>query len=439
MDTARVLRSLWIGIVVLLLCSASVRAAEVFTIEVRGPIFAPVLEYLKIALAQAKAAEAEALLLELDTPGGSLDATKGIVQEILGAPVPVIVYVSPSGAGAMSAGTFLTLAGHVAAMAPGTTIGAAHPVMIFGGGGDAKEEDVMGKKIENYAVSFIEAIAEQRGRNVAWAAEAVRDSSSITAEVALEKKVIDLVAADRAELLQKIDGRAVKVGGVERKLATAGATLREIDMTLDQSFYFFLSQPTVIFLLLLVGLGGLYLEFTQPGMIGPGVIGAISLLLALIGFSIVPINYTGAALFALGLVLIVAEVFVPSFGALGIGGFACLIAGSLLLFHTVEAPGLVINRALLAATATAFGAAFLAIGTLVVRSQTRPVATGEEGMIGQVGVVRRRLEPRGTVAVAGELWEARLTTGEALEPPAEVIVVGVEGLRLVVEPHRRTS
>jgi membrane-bound serine protease (ClpP class) len=323
----------WRLLLAVLLLASTARASEIFVVEVRGPIFAPVHEYLKIALEQAEAANADAILFELDTPGGSLEATKGIVQEILGAPVPVIVYVSPSGAGAISAGTFLTLAGHVAAMAPGTTIGAAHPVMAFGGGEEGKNE-TMERKVENYAVSFIEAIAAERGRNVAWAAEAVRDSSAITADVALEKKVIDLVAGSRAELLREIHGRTVRVAGAEHVLVTENPRFREIEMTLAQSFYFFLSQPTLIFILLVVGLGGLYLEFTNPGLVLPGVVGAIALLLAMVGFSIVPINYTGAALLALGAILLASEVFVPSFGALGIGGMACLVVGSLLLFET---------------------------------------------------------------------------------------------------------
>ena len=419
-------------LVALVLYASSARAAEIFTVEVSGPIFNPVLEYLKIALEQAEREEAAALLFELDTPGGSLETTKEIVQEILGAPVPVVVYVAPSGAGAMSAGTFITLAGHVAAMAPGTTIGAAHPVSIFGGGEEEKNE-VMEKKVENYAVSLIEAIAGQRGRNVSWAAEAVRESSAITAEKALEKKVIDLLALSREELFAKIDGRKVTVRGKEVTLATRDAKLRTIEMSAEQSFYFFLSRPTIIFLLLLLGLGGLYVEFTHPGFGAPGVIGAIALLLAFIGFSIVPINASGAALLTLGLVMIVAEAFVPSFGALGVGGIACLVGGGLLLFQTVEAPGLEVNRPLLVATAIAFGTMMLGIGMLVVRSQGSKTETGLEGMVGRLAVVRERLSPRGKVFVAGELWDAVLSGEGSAEVGEAVEVTSVDGLRLVVE------
>jgi membrane-bound serine protease (ClpP class) len=221
-------------------------------------------------------------------------------------------------------------------------------------------------------------------------------------------------------------------------LVTENPRFREIEMTLAQSFYFFLSQPTLIFILLVVGLGGLYLEFTNPGLILPGVVGAIALLLAMIGFSIVPINYTGAALLALGAILLAAEVFVPSFGALGVGGMVCLVVGSLLLFETREAPGVVVDRTWIAATAVVFGAVFLGVSLLVVRSFGRPVETGVEGMIGRVAVARERLAPRGSVRMSGEIWDAAVTGDEAVESGEEVVVVAVEGLRLVVEPRRRT-
>ena len=410
-------------------------ASRIYRIEVRGPIFEPVLRYLQIALDQAEKERADALLFELDTPGGSLDATKEIVQAILGAPVPVIIYVAPSGAGAGSAGTFVTLAAHVAAMAPGTTIGAAHPVMMIP---SEKKDEVMEKKIENYAVSLAEALAGQRGRNVNWAAEAVRESASITSEKALEKQVIDVIAPTREELMAAVDGRTVQVRGHEVPLHTAEPEFHDVDMTLEQRFYFFLSQPTVIFLLLIGGAASLYVEFTHPGVMAPGVIGAICVLLALVGFSIVPINLTGAALLGLGVAMLVSELFVPSFGALGVGGFLCLMAGAILLFRTGEAPGLSINPGVIAATTVGFAALLLGIGTLVARAQSRPVAAGREAMIGARGTVQRRLAPGGKVRVVGELWDAALETDGAVEEGAEVEIVRVEGLRLIVTPTRRS-
>jgi len=432
LPTVKPLRSVPI---LLLLLAMPAHASRIFTMEVRGPIFTPVLEYLSIALEQAERGGADALLIELDTPGGSLDTTKDIVQMILGAPLPVIIYVAPSGAGATSAGTFVTLAGHVAAMAPGTTIGAAHPVSLLP---SDKPNEAMEKKIENYAVSFIEAIASQRGRNVSWAAEAVRESASITAEKALEKKVIDVIAPSRQALMAAVHGRAVKVRDATVRLNTTDPEFREIEMTREQRFYFFLSQPTVIFLLLIGGAGALYVEFTHPGVVAPGVVGAISLLLAAIGFSIVPVNLTGVALMGLGMILLVSELFVPSFGALGVGGFLCLLAGSMLLFHTGEAPGLMVNRGVVTATAVGFASLLLGIGTLVAKSQRRPVAAGREAMIGAVGTVRRRLEPRGKITVMGELWDAELRGGGPLEEGSEVEVVSIEGLRLVVAPRGRS-
>ncbi len=417
------------------LLAAPAEAARIYTMEVKGPIFTPVLQYLSIALDQAEKGQGAALLLELDTPGGALDTTKEIVQAILAAPLPVIVYVSPSGASATSAGTFVTLAAHVAAMAPGTTIGAAHPVSILP---SDQPNETMEKKIENYAVSFIEAIASQRGRNVQWAAEAVRESASITAEQALEKKVVDVIAPSREALMAAIQGREVKVRDSVVKLETANPQFHEIDMTAEQRFYFFVSHPTIIFLLLVGGLAALYIEFTHPGAVAPGVIGAICLLLAAIGFSIVPVNLTGAALMGLGVAMLVSELFVPSFGALGVGGLLCLLAGSLLLFRTGEAPGLFVNRGVILATGVGFATFLLSVGTLIAKSQRRPVAAGREAMVGAVAVVRRRLAPRGKVAVMGELWDAVAGDGKTVEEGTEVSVLAVDGMRLVVAPRGRS-
>ena len=428
-----------IGTILLALVLAApvaVRAGEIYRLEVDGAIFTPVLRQLEITIEQASRTGAAAILLQLDTPGGALDTTKDIVKAILGSPVPVIVYVGPAGAGAISAGTFITLAAHVAAMAPGTTIGAAHPVMAIGGG---EKDEVMEQKTENYAATFIEAIAKERGRNVEWAAEAVRKSDAITADEALEKKVIDLLAASESELLEAIHGRIVTVAGAEVSLDTRGAVYRTIELSSQQRVYFLLSQPTLLLMLLLLGAAGVYLEFTHPGMIVPGTVGVICLLLAAVGLSFVPINYTGVALMALGLGLLGAELFVPSFGALGIGGTVCLAAGALLLFRTVDAPGVSVNSGIVLATVVAFSGFFLVVGTLVVRSQSARVTTGEEAMVGARGTVRRALSPQGTVFVMGEIWEAVLEREDSLESGSEIEVVRIDGLRLVVAPTRRMA
>ena len=270
------------------------------------------------------------------------------------------------------------------------------------------------------------------------AAEAVRESASITAEQALEKKVVDVIAPSREALMAAIQGREVKVRDSVVKLETADPQFHEIDMTAEQRFYFFISQPTIIFLLLLGGMAALYIEFTHPGAVAPGVIGAIYLLLAAIGFSIVPVNLTGAALMGLGVAMLVSELFVPSFGALGVGGLLCLLAGSLLLFRTGEAPGLFVNRGVILATGVAFATFLLSVGTLIAKSQRRPIAAGREAMVGAVAVVRRRLAPRGKVAVMGELWDAVAGDGKTVEEGTEVSVLAVDGMRLVVAPRGRS-
>jgi membrane-bound serine protease (ClpP class) len=297
----------------------------------------------------------------------------------------------------------------------------------------------MEKKIENYAVSFIEAIAAERGRNTKWAAQAVRESASITSEQALAKKVIDLIAPTREALLAAIDGRTVRVRGKDVVLETSAPELRDIEMTLEQRFYFFLSHPTIIFLLFVLGAGALYVEFTHPGAVLPGAVGAVALLLAAIGFSIVPINFTGASLLGLGVLLLLAEVFVPSFGALGVAGMLCVASGALLVFRTAEAPGLSVDRGVVAGAVVALGALMIGLGILVERARRRPVATGAESMIGAVGRVVRRLEPSGKVRVMGELWDAALEGAEAAAEGEEVEIVRLEGLRLVVRPRRRVA
>jgi membrane-bound serine protease (ClpP class) len=249
---------------------------------------------------------------------------------------------------------------------------------------------------------------------------------------------VDVIAPSREALMVAIQGREVKVRDSVVKLETANPQFHEIDMTAEQRFYFFVSHPTIIFLLLVGGLAALYIEFTHPGAVAPGVVGAICLLLAAIGFSIVPVNLTGAALMGLGVAMLLSELFVPSFGALGVGGLLCLLAGSLLLFRTGEAPGLFVNRGVILATGVGFATFLLGVGTLIAKSQRRPIAAGREAMVGAVAVVRRRLAPRGKVAVMGELWDAVAGDGTTVEEGTEVSVLAVDGMRLVVAPRGRS-
>jgi membrane-bound serine protease (ClpP class) len=318
------------------------RAGTVYVVTVSGGINPAVSDYIQSALAEAESQGAEALVLELDTPGGLLSSTKDIVTALLNARVPVIVFVSPRGAWAGSAGTFITLAGHVAVMAPGSTIGAAHPVSFLPGGTPpAPEEegkepaprprDIAGEKIEKVTIAFIESIARERNRNVEWAIEAVRNSEAIGSAEAVEKNVVDLVADDLDHLLDLVDGRTVQVGRDDVTLSTKGAQVERIEMGVVNAFFHVISDPQIAMLLILAGLLGLYVEFTQPGTIFPGVAGAVCLVLAALSLQIIPFNWLGLILILTGIGLLVAELFVTSFGVLFASGIACLAIGGYVL------------------------------------------------------------------------------------------------------------
>ena len=377
-----------------------------------------------------------ALIIQLDTPGGLLSSTKSIVKDILGAPLPVILYVSPSGAGAGSAGVFITLAGHIAAMAPGTTIGAAHPVAS---GGQNIEGD-MREKIENYTVSFIESIAQRRGRNVEWAEQAVRESVSITDIEALEKKVVDLIAADVHDLLAQATGREVEVGKESVTLDFTPAQLSAgrfhivtVEMRLKHKVLNILSDPNIAYLLMMAGMLGLYLEFSNPGLLFPGLAGGICLILALTAFQVLPINYTGLVLIGLGMALLIAELFIPSFGVLGVSGIAAFVLGSLFLFDTPDSD-IAVDRGIIFAASLAVGTFMFVAGSLAVHAWRRPVASGLEGLQGEIGEVRTRLAPHGKVWIHGEYWTAE--SDEDIEVGQKVQIVEVDHMILRV---RRTA
>jgi membrane-bound serine protease (ClpP class) len=373
-------------------------------------------------------------VLQLDTPGGLLQSARTIVKALLGAPLPVIVWVAPSGAGAGSAGVFVTMAAHVAAMAPGTSIGAAHPV----GGQGEDIPGAMGEKVENFTASFSEAIAKQRGRNVEWAVKAVRESVSITADEAAKIKVVDLVAKDLGDIVRWASGKTVEVAGVPTKLALDAVLdadgqprVHDYEMRLAQRVLNVLADPNVAYLLLMAGLVGLYVELTHPGFGLPGVAGAICLLLALTALQVLPVNYGALALLLLGAVLLVAEAFVPAFGVLAIGGLVALVLGSLFLFDA-EGGGVGVARSLVLSVAGSVGVAMLLVSVLVVRTQFRKPTTGSEAMVGLRGEVRQRVAPQGMVFVAGEYWTAR--SDVPIEPGTPVEVTAIEGLVLHVRP-----
>ncbi|HLY39279.1 MAG TPA: nodulation protein NfeD [Candidatus Binatia bacterium] len=410
--------------------------ATLARIVVDGPINPAVASFVHDAVARAQAEGAPALLIQLDTPGGLLPSMQVIVKELLNAPLPVIVYVAPSGAGAGSAGVFITLAAHVAVMAPGTNIGAAHPV--GGQGEDIKGK--LGEKIENFAASLSEAIARRRGRNVDWAVKAVRQSVSVTAEEAARLNVVDFVAKDLEDLVTRADGRKVEVAGETRRLVL-GKTVRDASglvrvqtyqMRFAQRVLNVIAEPTIAYLLMMAGMLGLYIEFTHPGVAFPGIAGAICLLLALAALHVLPVNTSALGLLLLGLGLLVAEMFLPTFGMVGAGGLVAFLLGSLFLFDAES--GVVLARSVVFGVGGTVGAAILVVGALVVRSQRAQPALGAEGMVGAVGIAHGSMRGAGTVVVRGEYWNAESDEEVADGEPVEV--TGVDGLRLHVRRAR---
>ena len=394
--------------------------AKVNLLTISGSINPAVDDFIRESLRVTAAEGAEALIIELDTPGGLLTSAKSIVKEMLGAPVPVVVYVSPTGASATSAGVFVTLAAHLAVMAPGTTIGAAHPVDAGGGNLGADMRD----KVENFTVSFVQSIAERRGRNVQWAEEAVRQSVSITAQEAVHLKVVDLIALDLRSLLAQAAGREIRIGDAIMKLGLGADTeVTRLEMRFKQRVLNLIADPNVSYLLFMAGLLGLYFELANPGVVFPGVVGGICLLLALAAFQVLPITATGALLLLLALALILAEAFVPSFGVLGVGGIVAFALGSLLLFDTAD-PTAAIDRSIIATAVAAVSVFMVTIGYLVLRTQQRPATTGAEGLVGAQGVVRQRVDGEGVVFVHGESWTA--VSDDVLEAGELIEIVRVE-------------
>jgi membrane-bound serine protease (ClpP class) len=434
----RRLRGLFAALCALILpCVAS--AAHVNVVRIDGSINPASSDYLQQAIAQSETDGAAALLVELDTPGGLLAATKDIVQAMLNARVPVIVFVSPRGAWAASAGAFITMAAHVAAMAPGTSIGAASPVSATGGGGerdeDNKRRDVSAEKAEKFTAAFIESIARERKRNVEWAEKAVREAEAITAEEALELHVIDVMAQDRDDLFLKLEGRKLDVEGESRTLSLKDAEVREIQMTWMTRLFDFLASPDIAVLLLMAGLLGIYIEVNTPGLGVPGLLGATCLVLAGFAFQILPFSWLGLIVLLLGVALMVAEILVGSFGILFAAGVVCLLIGGSMLFDVPELSDLTVSFWSVLVPVVAGFAAFAALVVFAVsRTMLSKQTAGVSELIGLRGKVATALAPDGKVFVRGEYWNAsadeEIASGEAVE------VTAVEGLRLRV---RRAS
>jgi membrane-bound serine protease (ClpP class) len=417
---------------------ASLRSGHVNVARLAGSVNPATSDYLQRAIEHSENDGAATLVIELDTPGGLVASTKDIIQAMLNARVPIVVYVSPQGAWAGSAGTFITMAGHVAAMAPGSSIGAAHPVGIGGGGAPEQDEkgekgpsDYSDQKAENLLAAFIESIAKERGRNVEWAEKAVRESVAVTADEAVELRVVDLVASDRGDLLRKVAEREVRFQGAPVRLDVANAEQRQIEMDLVTRLLSVIVDPNVAVLLLLAGLLGLYVEFNQPGMLVPGIAGAVCLILALIAMQVLPFSWLGILLIIAGIGLFAAEVFVTSYGLLFAAGVACFLVGGSMLFDRPDVSDLNVAFWPVLVPAVAALSLFGAIVVFAVgRSLRRRQESGVSEMVGMLGRAATPLDPEGTVAIRGEFWHAR-----ADEPIAEgerVEAVAVEGLELRV-------
>lgn len=402
---------------------AEAETGEIYVVKVSGTINPGLAEYLIRSMEKASTEGAGCLVVQLDTPGGLALSMRSIVMAILACDIPVVVFVSPSGARAASAGVMITLAADIAAMAPGTNIGAAHPVNL----GQKGMDKTMGEKVVNDMVAYTKSIAEKRGRNSEWAEKAVRESVSVTEKEALELKVIDLIAEDLKDLLEKIDGRELQNKGT---LHTKGVKRVILTEGLRDKILKTLSDPNIAYLLMMIGMAGLYFELSHPGAIFPGVIGAISLILAFFAFQTLPVNYAGILLIALALILFILEMKVTSYGLLSVGGIISLLLGSLMLFEG-GAPEVRLAWRVLIPTVIMVSGFFVAVAGLVFRSQISKPRTGDKGLIGEVGVVKERLAPGGKVFVHGELWNAEAS--EPIEAGAEVRVTGVDQLVLKVE------
>ncbi len=447
---ARIVALLAFALAVLGLPVAEASAARVHVVPIEGPIGPATSDLVARSIDEAAAAGADLVVLRMDTPGGLDTSMRAIIRAIIGAPLPIATYVAPSGARAASAGTYILYASHVAAMAPGTNLGAATPVPVGGGGfpgggGEPADEPADGedgearspprsageaKAVED-AAAYLRSLAEMRGRDADFAERAVREAKSLTYREAMDAGVIDLVARNLDELLAAIDGREVELERGAHVIQSANASVETIEPDWRYQLLAIITNPNVAAILMLIGVYGIIFEFYSPGLVGPGLIGAICLLLGLYAFQVLPVNYAGVALLLLGTVLVIAEAFVPSFGILGITGVAAFTAGAILLMDT-DIPGFGISPYLIGALAASLSGVFLVTLGMVLRGRERPVVTGAEAVVHGQGEVVSWQAGKGQVRLEGEIWHAE---GPAvLEPGTRVAVKSREGLTLTVEP-----
>ncbi len=414
------------GFLILFFSLSTAQAKDLYFIKVNGAINPPVAGFIKESIEKTTEKGGEALMILLDTPGGLDTSMRDIVKNIMDANVPVIVYVSPSGARAASAGSIILMASHVAAMAPGTNVGAAHPVSI----GKEQPDKTMMKKVLQDAEAYSRSIAMKKGRNVEWAAKAVTESVSITAQDALEKHVIDVIADNTGELLVKIDGKTVETKSGKVVLKTKDVKTIEIPMPFKYKFLSYLSDPNVAYLLMMAGIYGILFELYSPGAILPGVVGSISLILALYAFQTIPISFAGLALILLGIVFFILELKIISHGLLGIAGIASIVVGSVMLID-MPSSVLSISWKTILVVAAVSGLFVFVILTYAVRAQLSKVKTGMEGLVGETGVAKTDILEKGKVSVHGELWSAK--SSEPVSIGEEVTVVSVEKLVVTVK------
>jgi len=408
---------------------AEAASSRIDVLHAEGVINPVLVDYLERGIEQAEEDNAIVCIIQMDTPGGLDTSMRDIVKDIVNARVPVVVYVSPSGARAASAGVFITMAAHVAVMAPNTAIGAAHPVSI-GTEGEEGMSETMEEKVVNDAAAYIRSIAEAHGRNMEWAEKAVRESVSATEQEALELNVIDMVAADLDSLVSQLDGRQVTMlGGNIVTLHTQGATINHIKMNTMEDFLYAISDPNIAYILLSLATLGIMAEIFNPGLIFPGVVGGICGLLAFYSLGMLPVNYAGVLLVVLAFGLFIAEVFTTTFGLFTAGGITSLVIGSLILFK--GGPLFQVSPWLITTVAIIIAALFAFVISRVIRAHRRQASTGREELIGKAAVVKLALEPEGTVFYKGERWAA-ISEGGRVEPGEAVIITKVDGLKLYV-------
>jgi membrane-bound serine protease (ClpP class) len=439
---------------VLLLAAVGVaQAGTAVQLNINGGISPITSHFIERGFETAKDQKADLIILYMNTPGGLDKSMRSIVQVILASPIPVVTYVAPGGARAASAGTYILYASHVAAMAPGTNLGAATPVQIGGGGGlpGPKQPDkstpevgkdeqpkkpldnAMKHKVVNDAVAYLRSLAQLRKRNVEWAEKAVREAASLPAEEALKAGVIDLMAHDLPDLLALLDGRQIMIAGELVTLETQGMTIRLIEPDWRTELLSVIADPNIAYLLIIVGIYGLIFEFYNPGMILPGVVGAICLILALFALQVLPVNYAGLGLIILGIIFMVAEAFAPSFGVFGFGGVIAFLIGSIILMDP-DVPGYGISLPLIFSLTAVSAVFFLGVIGMAIKARTRPIVSGQEELVGALGVVNENFVGNGRIRIHGEIWNAKFDG--SMKAGQWVRVTRLDGLVLHIEPQK---